>query len=367
MHSSGSLSANRSIEHLELSTDLGEDGFQSLGTILKSDVLVTLEFDPYGLNNFDAIGLDCGRKIASMLDQPNQCNHIKTIIFEDIYISGEAVAEIAPALGAHPQLEKLDLGWYGPGGRHGSVALGSVLEGWENPKLTHLQIQFDTFDDEGLHALVTGMRNCRNLTKLTLLGDSITANGCRLLSTLFHSDHICLEHMHLDLNIGGYCAVTSVARLVNLRSRSLKSLSIRGRSIRNDWLSTLMPAIGGLRLLETLNLACNMIGNEGARALADELANLPLLEELNLSHTSIGNEGVGALAAGLMHLRSLKELSLSFNPIGDEGISVLAPSLASLESLESLNFTRFFDPFPSVTTVFKLWWMAYRIVPSCQG
>ena len=76
------LVTNRSIQNLAISTDLGE-GFHSLGTLLKSDTFVTLEFNPYGFNNFNTIGLDCGRNIAKMLDQPNQCNHIKTITFED--------------------------------------------------------------------------------------------------------------------------------------------------------------------------------------------------------------------------------------------------------------------------------------------
>jgi Ran GTPase-activating protein (RanGAP) involved in mRNA processing and transport len=336
------LVSNRSIDHLEISTDFGEDGFQSLGSLLKSDVLDTLEFNSYGFNNFDTIGLECGRNIAKMLDQPNQRNHIKTITFEDfIFVSAEAMAEIAAALSAHPQLEKLHLGWDGPGDRHGSVALGRVLGGWENPQLTDLWLCQENLDDEGLRALVAGMKNCHNLSKLTLLGDSITANGCRILSTLFVSDHFCLEHMHLDLRISGYCAVDSVTRLVQLRSRSLKSLSIRGSSIRNDWLSTLLPAIGSLGLLESLNLAGNMIGNEGAQALADGLANLPLLKELNLSRTSIGDDGVRALVEGILHCSSLSELSLS----GNESITALGvESLPELFRSESCALTdlRFF-------------------------
>ncbi len=274
------LVSNRSIQKLRVSTDLG-DGFHSLGDLLmKSDTLVSLEFNSTG-HNFDTIELQCARNIAIMLGQQNQYNHLTSLMFEDIDISGEAMSEIATALTAHPQLEVLGL-WY------------------------------EVFDEEVLHALVAGMRNCRNLIKLNLGWNSITTNGCRLLPTLFQSDNYCLKHLRLNIdNIDGYCAV-------------------------DDVLSALAPAIGSLQLLETLSLPYNWIGNDGARALAPGLANLSLLEELTLQYNSIGVEGASALAAGLTDLRSLKKLDLSGNFIGNDGISALAPALASIQSFEEL-------------------------------
>ena len=62
------LVSNRSIQNLVIGADLG-DGFHSLGTLLRSDSLVTLYFHGgVGLNDFDTIGVECARKIASMLD-----------------------------------------------------------------------------------------------------------------------------------------------------------------------------------------------------------------------------------------------------------------------------------------------------------
>jgi Ran GTPase-activating protein (RanGAP) involved in mRNA processing and transport len=331
------LVSNRSIQHLSIGTDLGE-GFHTLGTLLKSDTLVTLEFNPYGYN-FDTIELQRARDIAIMLGQQNQYDHLTSLVFNEIHISGEAMAEIATALSAHPQLEKLDLYWdIPPGGRQGSVALGRMLGGWKKPALKELILWFEVFDDEGLHALVAGMRNCRNLTSLTLGGNSITTNGCRSLSTLFQSDQFCLEHLDLHdlslMNIDGYSTVALATGLENLCS--LKSLSLSCSSINDSVLSALAPAIASLRLLESLNLARNLIGNEGVRALATGLANLNSLEELTLSYNSIGNEGATALAVGLMDLRSLKKLYLSGNSIGDAGISALAPAFERIQSLEEL-------------------------------
>jgi Ran GTPase-activating protein (RanGAP) involved in mRNA processing and transport len=327
------LVSNRSIQRLAISTDLGE-GFHSLGTLLKSDTFVALEFNPYG-HNFLTIDLQCARNIAIMLGEQNQCNHLTSLVFEDIEISGEAMAEIAPVLSAHPQLEKLDLSLSTGVGRLGNMALGRMLEGWKNPKLKELILWYeDDFDDEeGLLALVAGMRNCRNLTSLRLEWDSITTNGCRLLSTLFQSDNFCLKKLNLNYtNIDGHCAAALATALENLFS--LKSLSLSRSSIDIDGLRALAPAIASLRLLETLN--CSSIGNEGVRAIVGVLANLNSLEELTLSYNSIGNEGATALAAGLMDLRSLKKLDLSHTSIGDEGATALADGLRHLRSLKSL-------------------------------
>ena len=327
------LVSNRSIQKLAVSTNLG-DGFHSLGTLLKSDTLVTLEFNSYG-QNFDIIELQCARDIALMLGHPNQRNHLTSLVFEEIHISGEAMAEIAAALSAHPQLEMLDLYWdTPPGGRQGSVALGRLLGGWKKPALKELILWNDVFDGEGLHELVAGMRNCRNLNKLSLAWNSITANGCRSLSTL-QFDNCCLEHLRLNIyNVDGYCAAALATGLVNLCS--LKSLSLSCSSF-HDGLSALAPAIASLRLLETLSFAHNSIGNDGVRAIAGELVNLHFLDVLDLSYSSIGNEGAGALVAGLTGLRSLKKLDLSGNPIGNEGATILAPAIGSLRLLETLN------------------------------
>jgi Ran GTPase-activating protein (RanGAP) involved in mRNA processing and transport len=330
------LVSNRSIQKLVVSTDLG-DGFHSLGTLLKSDTFVTLEFNSYG-HNFDAIDLQCARNIAIMLGQQNQCNHLTSLVFEDIEISGEAMAEIAPALSAHPQLETLDLYWStAPGGRLGNMALGRMLGGWKKPALKELILWYedDCDEEEGLHALVAGMRNCRNLTSLRLGWNSITTNGCRLLSTLFQSDNFCLENLNLRCtNIDGNCAAALATALENLCS--LKSLSLSCSSIGNDGLRALAPAIASLRLLETLSFAHNSIGNDGVQAIVGVLANLNFLEVLDLSYNSIGNDGTTVLAAGLMDLRSLKKLDLCGNSIGDEGATVLADGLRHLRSLKGL-------------------------------
>jgi hypothetical protein len=88
------------------------------------------------------------------------------------------------------------------------------------PELKFLSVDYNVIDDEGLQALVMGMRNCRNLERLNLSGnDLITAAGLRSLSTLFQSETCSLQTLFLsDMNIGDDGAVALADGLVGNKS-----------------------------------------------------------------------------------------------------------------------------------------------------
>ncbi len=65
--------------------------------------------------------------------QHNQRNHLQSLVFEDMHVSGEAMVAIAPALSAHPQLEKL-----GMLSRNLSLNMGSVRSTNEGLDMVHL-------------------------------------------------------------------------------------------------------------------------------------------------------------------------------------------------------------------------------------
>jgi hypothetical protein len=298
------VECSESIQHLEITNDIG-DSFQSLGSLLKNDNLNSVSF-----NNFD-IGLECARNIALMLNQPNQRNAMKTLNFEETNFSDDAVGEIVTALSAHPQLEELDLGESSIG-RNGCVALGNTLESWRNPNLKKLYLTNNSFDDEGLQALIAGTRNCPNLTKLSLEGNElITLDGFRSLSTLFQSTH---SHMTL--------------------------LCLYRMNIGDEEIRTIAAGLASLHLLETLDLSQNLFTDLGLQTLVDGISNCCNLSELYLSgNASISAVGLRSLS-GLLQSDScsLTKLHLYEMLFGDDGAAALADGISGNKTLKMLLF-----------------------------
>ncbi len=134
-------------------------------------------------------------------------------------------------------------------------------------------------DDEGLHALVEGLKHCRNLTSLTLYGNlMITEEGSRSLSTLFQSDDCQLE----DLNLGRM-------------------------NIVDDGMAALAHGLASLTSLKTLYLRDMSISNQGLHHLAEHCN----LCKLSFWDIHLGDDGAVALANGLIRNKSLTELTFS--------------------------------------------------------
>ncbi|KAK1732245.1 leucine-rich repeat protein [Skeletonema marinoi] len=313
------LGHNRSIQSLHINIDLGEN-FQSLVPLLENDSnLSRLTFD-----NF--IGLQCAHNIALMLGQQST---LKYLNFEETNLMDEMLVEIVAALSSQPQLEELDLG-YNNIGRDGCVALGNVLQGLKNPNLTNLHLENNAIDDEGLHALVSGLKNCHNLTSFHLHGNQlITEAGLRSLSALFQSDSCRLEHLDLDeLNIDDDGVSILAAGLVSLST--LKRLHISDNSIGDEGLQALL--VGGLASLnlEELHLSRNSFSPSGLRSLRNWVQSATRLNALSVCNNNINDEGLHCLVEGITNCCSLKTLGLSYNRlITSAGLRSLAPFFQS--------------------------------------
>eukprot|EP00985_Skeletonema_marinoi_P014355 scaffold7266_cov121-Skeletonema_marinoi.AAC.17 len=292
------LGHNRSIESLCICTDIGE-GFKSLGPLLRNNNSISdLTFS--GFN----IGLQCARNIATLLGQQSS---LKCLSFEDIDLYDEGLMEIAVALRTKPQIEELGLLGNQNIGRNGCVALGSALEGMRKPDLAMLNLDYNGIDDEGLHALVAGLINCRNLTSLYLSGNEfITEAGLRSLRTLFQSEHCRLECLDLD-----------------------------GFNIDNDRASELSAGLGSLPRLKTLYLANNSISDQGLQFLVGGLVNCNL-EQLILSTNLFSLSGHRSLGTLVQRATSLTSLNLNGNTIDDEGLQCLVEDMANCCSLQTL-------------------------------
>ncbi|KAK1734350.1 leucine-rich repeat protein [Skeletonema marinoi] len=352
------LGHNRSIESLCICTDIGE-GFKSLGPLLRNNNSISdLTFS--GFN----IGLQCARNIATLLGQQSS---LKCLSFEDIDLYDEGLMEIAVALRTKPQIEELGLLGNQNIGRNGCVALGSALEGMRNPDLAMLNLDYNGIDDEGLHALVAGLINCRNLTSLYLSGNEfITEAGLRSLRTLFQSEHCRLEHLDLNLaSIDNDGAVALATGLVSLPT--LKKLELSGTSIGDQGLQALVGSLVNCNVLEELNLSQNLFPGLGLRSLG-VLVQRTMMKELCLRNNAINDEGLQCLVEGMIARCSLTHLDLSYNDsitaaglrtlsaffqsdncclrdlwlrginFGDEGAVALANGLIGNESLIDLKF-----------------------------
>eukprot|EP00984_Skeletonema_dohrnii_P005552 scaffold1956_cov93-Skeletonema_dohrnii-CCMP3373.AAC.2 len=206
---------NQSIQELSIQTDIGDQGFESLGRFLQNNNTLTI----LRFVDFD-IGPGCGHNIAMAVEQ---CRHNSLIRFdlENSNGSEESFSEIATALGTQSQLVELLLGRNNIG-RDGCVALGNTLRGWRSSNLKFIALSNNNIDDLGLQALVEGMSNCSILEDLYLSNNrSITAAGLRFMSPLLQSESCSLQCIMLDnINFGDEGAIVLAEGL-----RGNKSLS----------------------------------------------------------------------------------------------------------------------------------------------
>ena len=295
------LGHNQSIQYLFISRDLGES-FQSLIPFVRNnDSLRHLSF-----NDFD-IGLQCVRNITLLLSQNSS---LKRLEIDETDLDVEGLVEVITAVRAHTQIEELSLTSNYNLGREGFAELGRMLEGWRSPRLSFLDVMYSDIDDEGLYSLVAGLRNCHNLTSLTLHGNrSITEAGWRSLSALFQSDNCRLECLDL------------------------------GRmNIDDEEVSILAPGIASLSSLRHLDLFENSIGDQGIQALVGALVSCNI-EELCLSNNHFTTNVMTSLSSLFRGEHcALYHLWLYGTHLGDGGAAVLADGLIGNMSLTTLNF-----------------------------
>ena len=212
------MSQNRSIKSLNVSNDIGVDGWSRLGNFLENNRnLARFEVEHF------VVEQEGIQHLTSALGRMNH-NSLKHLSMNSTHISDEGLAEIATALRLQPQLESLELNNNNIG-RDGCIALGNMLSRWSVPsKLQLLNLASNAIDDDGLQALVSGLMNCCSLKQLYLgWNQLITEAGLRSLSPLLQSEAHCLETLSLfDINFGNDGAVALAEGLRG--NKSLKDL-----------------------------------------------------------------------------------------------------------------------------------------------
>eukprot|EP00984_Skeletonema_dohrnii_P003944 scaffold1352_cov120-Skeletonema_dohrnii-CCMP3373.AAC.2 len=195
----GGLSRNRSIQLVEISTDLSNHAFTELGRVMRNmENIQTLEFcsPPNRRSTTTSIGPECADSIASVI---GQCEHVKNLVFRRcasrLRFSG-VFGKIAVALHCSKrQLEQLSFQSSNIG-RDGCVPLGKTLKCLASSRLKYLDLSYCAIDDDGLRTLVMGLNYCNPL-HLCLSGNFISAAGLGYLSVLFESESCSLEELSL--------------------------------------------------------------------------------------------------------------------------------------------------------------------------
>ena len=298
------LGQNRTIRNIQIGVDL-EENFQSLVPFLTNNKsLRVLNFIGF------QIGLQCARNIAFLV---GLIPSLQRLEFDGADIDHLGFLHIVIALKKVPRIEALELNVHNDSlgiRRDGCVALGRMLEGWRSPNLEYLILNGD-IEDEGLHALVAGLRNCHNMTSVRLRGNrSVTEAGLKSLSTIFQSDNCRLELLDLArMNIG------------------------------DDGMGVLAAGPASLPSLKRLILRDNCIGDQGVRTFVDGMAQRCNLRELDLSYNRlITSDGLASFSSLLRAEHcSLRTLSLYGINIGDEGATALANGLRGSKSLRELG------------------------------
>jgi hypothetical protein len=186
------MSQNRSIKHLDINCEIGDDCWNRLGSFFENN---------RNLSHVDVEGFIFGHEdaqnLASALGRMHH-NSLKDLSMDQCGIGDEGLAEIATTLTSQSQLTNLRL-YDNNIGREGCIALGNTLSRWPNSNnLETLHIDYNVINDEGLQALVSGLMHCRSLKELDLgWNRSITADGLRSLLPLLQSEAHSLERLDL--------------------------------------------------------------------------------------------------------------------------------------------------------------------------
>jgi len=212
------ITHNQSIQELIMYTDLGDQGFEHLGSFLRNNSsLISLQFE-----GFD-VGRECAHNIAMTLEQCRR-NSLKCFDLTPDNISDEGFTEIATALSTQSQLERLTL-YRNNLGRDGCVVLRNTIGRWPTSSLKYLDLSDNSINDQGLQALVEGMTNCVDLETLYLSDNrSITSAGLRCMSPMFQSESCSLKELSLTrINFGNDGAIALADGLKG--NKSLKTLT----------------------------------------------------------------------------------------------------------------------------------------------
>ena len=206
-----------------------------------------------------------------------------------------------------------------------------------NTSLTSLTLLQNSIGAEGANSLSQALRVNTSLTSLKLRGNSVGADGANSLSEALRIN-TSLTSLHLFENSIGADGANSLSEALRVNT-SLTSLDLRYNSIGAEGANSLSQALRVNTSVTSLKLSHNSIGAEGANSLSQALRVNTSLTSLKLSQNSIGAEGANSLSQALRVNTSLTFLKLPENSIGADGANSLSQALTVNTSLTSLDLS----------------------------
>ena len=235
--------------------------------------------------------------------------------------------------------------------------LRALVESTRLESLTHLELQRNTFEHDGMKHLMhlkplayLGLRKCKlndahidqlcagehmhQLKSLDLFGNKITALSVRTLDERAPN----LESLNLGNNPDLLNTLTRHFSFENLHTLNIERTALEAGDLEvllanntyahlNLWdtnLKDIAPLLGkyaeNLQHLESLNLGKNKLGDDELKALV--AVDFTQLKQLNLYNNHIGDHGAEALASAPW-LHTLDELNLGENSISSNGKKAL--------------------------------------------
>ena len=197
------VSRNRSIQKLDF---CGMQRYNDLPirlTLNESTVFTLLE--PFFMNNHNLkklrieicnFGAGVSRALAMALGSCTNSS-LTELTLKDI--TDLEVVDIITSLSMHPNIQKIDIiGNHIE--KHGCMALATLLKN-SATKLQTLDLSKNDIDDEGIDALVPGLKNCISLKSLDLGNNrSITTRGWKHLATILEAPNSNLTSLSISGN-----------------------------------------------------------------------------------------------------------------------------------------------------------------------
>ena len=248
------ISCNRSIQRLIIDDENMGQFLDEMGIFFR---------DNSKLEDLDFGGFDIGHESACNLALAlGRSQHKYDDISLDTNLSDESVAEIVNSLTAQSQLKRLCFSNNNLS-RHACVALENTFTRWHAPSLKELDLDHNAIDDKGLLSLVSGLKNCHNLSWLNLMGNPLSAAGMRSLGELFQT-----------------CP--------------LRELMLQGANIGDDGVIALADALKGNKSLKHLRFNPVMAGitDVGWKAFSDLLCDTHDVNSTYLSNHTLETVGL---------------------------------------------------------------------------
>ena len=172
--------------------------------------------------------------------------------------------------------------------------------------------------------LAEGLKCCKHLEKLTLVGNYLNFEGTEALSEGLRN---CISLHSLVLAFNRISPEGAIALAHGIKTLPMQDLCLSYSFIGHEGTLALAKE-GCFKNLKTLDLSGNVIG---MTAISSELKNL---SHLIVSRNCIDSTGTAALVEGCFNL---EHLDLSANPIGSAGTAALRDSLYYCFNLQFLD------------------------------